>query len=225
MPYHVDLTNITIDDYKLILKTMHLLPSWMLLAEDTDKHFEALKTNGISNLDELLTALKDKKKLGAFAERSGISTDYLTVLRRVVNGYKQKPSRLRDFPFIADAVVQKLEALKLNNTLKLYARVLTGELRHELAVESGVSEEELIKLAKLCDLSRVRWVNHNFAYVLYEAGIDSVTKVAQSTAEEVYHAVVKVNEEQQIYKAHIGLNDMWFCIESARMLDAELECD
>jgi uncharacterized radical SAM superfamily protein len=80
-----------------------------------------------------------------------------------------------------------------------------------------------MKLAKLTDLSRIRWVNHTFAYVLLETGYDTAEKVANADYQELYKAVKQLNEEREIYNAHIGVRDMKMVVEAAKDLKFEIE--
>lgn len=223
MGYYINLELISIDEYKKILKTADLLPSWKILEKDIDKNLDIIKKHNIRNLNELLVALKNKNKLQEFAKQSGLPENYLAVLRRVVNGYQPKPNRIKDFTCIDENVVLKLETLGIKNTLKLYEKVQTSEKRNELSKEISVNKNEIMKLTKLTDLSRIRWVNHTFAYVLLEAGYDTAEKVANADYNELYETVKQLNKEREIYNAHIGAHDMKLCVESAQSLDFEIE--
>jgi len=223
MGYYIDLKSISIDAYKEILKATHLIPSWQILEDGIDENLDRIKQNNVQNLDELLTVLKDKDKIAAFSMQSGLSASYLGVLKRVVNGYRQKPNRIKDFACLTEDTVHKLERLGLKNTLKLYGEILTEEKRNKLSNETGIDKREMLKLAKLTDLSRIRWVNHTFAYVLLEAGYDTAEKVAKADSQELYETVKQLNEEREIYNAHIGVRDMKMCIDAAKGLDFEVE--
>ena len=52
MGYYIDLKSISIDKYKIILKTTELIPSWKVLEEDIDKNLDIIKKQHIENLDE-----------------------------------------------------------------------------------------------------------------------------------------------------------------------------
>jgi hypothetical protein len=223
MGYYIDLKSISVDKYKEILKTAELIPSWKILEKDIDKNLDIIKKNNIRNLDELLIALKDKDKIQKFSEQSGLQEDYLTVLKRVVNGYRQKPNRIKDFTCVTDDTVVKLEKEGIKNTLKLYDMILTDEKRKAISNKTGISKDEIVKLTKLTDLSRIRWVNHTFAYVLLEAGYDSAEKVANADYQELYKTVKQLNEERKIYNAHIGVRDMKIVVEAAKDLKFEIE--
>ncbi len=223
MGYYIDLKSISIDKYKEILKTTELIPSWKILERDIDKNLDTIKKYNIKNLDDLLMALKDKDKVREFSKRSGLQEDYLAVLKRVVNGYQQKPNRIRDFTCVTEDTAVKLEKIGIKNTLKLYDMILTDEKREALSNKTGISKDELMKLAKLTDLSRIRWVNHTFAYVLLEAGYDTVEKVSNADYQELYEKVKQLNEERNIYNAHIGIRDMKMVVEAAKDLNFEIE--
>ncbi|WP_422081974.1 DUF4332 domain-containing protein [Ulvibacterium sp.] len=223
MGYYIDLEKISIDQYKKVLKSADLLPSWMVLKENIEENLDILKKQGIQNLDELQKALKTKGKLQEFSGKSGLDENYLMVLRRVVNGYRPKPNRIRDFPNISKDIAVELELLGIKNTLKLYPEILSKEKRNRLSDRTGIHQKEIRKLAKLTDLSRIRWVNHTFAYVLLEAGYDTAKKVAEANNQEMYETVKQLNIERKIYNAHIGAHDMKLCVEAAKGLDFEIE--
>jgi hypothetical protein len=223
MGYYIDLKNISIDKYKEILKTAELIPSWKILEKDIDKNLDIIEKNNIKNLDELLIALNDKNKVQEFSKQSGLQEEYLAVLKRVVNGYRQKPNKMKDFTCLAEDTVAKLEKLGIKNTLQLYDMVLTDEKRETLSNKIEIGRDEIMRVTKLTDLSRIRWVNHTFAYVLFEAGYDTAEKVAKADYQELYKTIKEFNEERKIYNAHIGVRDMKMVVEAAKDLDFEIE--
>ncbi|MGB5818178.1 MAG: DUF4332 domain-containing protein [Saonia sp.] len=223
MGYYIDLKSIGIDKYKEILRTTHMIPSWKVLENNIDENLDTIKKYNIENLDELLIALKDKDRIQEFSKKSGLPENYLTVLKRVVKGYRPKPNRIKDFPCISENTIYELEKSGIKNTLSLYEKVLTDKARKELSEKIGIGDNEIMVLTKLTDLSRIRWVNHTFAYVLLESGYDTAEKVAKADYLELYEKIKKLNKERQIYNAHIGANDMKMCIEAAKGLDIEIE--
>ena len=82
---------------------------------------------------------------------------------------------------------------------------------------------QIEKLAHLTDLSRIRWVNHTFASVLYKADYDSVEKVAHADYQTLYEDVKKLNDERNLYKGQIGVHDMKLCVEAAQDVSLEVE--
>ena len=223
MGYYIDLKRISIDQFKEILESADLIPSWMILKENIDKNLDIIKTHNIQNLDELHKKIKNKSKVQEFALQSGLPENYLSVLRRVINGYQPKPNKIKDFPCIAEDIAKKLEVLGFKKTIQLYEEILTTEKRNELSRKTGICEDEIIKLAKLTDLSRIRWVNHTFAYVLLEAGYDTAKKVANADYNKMYEKIKQLNKEREIYNGNIGAHDMKLCVEAAQGLDFDIE--
>ena len=176
MGYYIDLKNISLDEYKEILKSADLLPSRMILKTNIDEIFSIIQTQEIENGDELQKVLRNKIKLQDFSQKSGIEENYLKILIRETNSYRQSPNKIKDFPGLSENVIVKLEYLGIKNTLHLFDKILTSQRRKELSNQTGISEKEILRLAKLTDLSRIRWVNHTFAYVLLEAGYDTAEK-------------------------------------------------
>ncbi len=222
MTYTIDLHNITLDDYQTVLQTADLLPSRRVLHENTEEIFSVLKAQGLATLADLQAALRTKSKLQQFAQKSGLDEEYLKILIREVNSLQPKPNQLADFPDTPAEVVEKLAALGIKNTLHLYDRVLTPADRAALAGEAGVDEGAILRLAKLTDLSRIRWVNHTFAYVLFEAGYDTSAKVAKADPAQLYKDVKALNEVREIYKGQIGLHDMALCVNAAKDVPQEM---
>ena len=152
-----------------------------------------------------------------------MNENYLTILVREIKSYRPKPNKIKDFPSITDGVILKFENIGIKNTLQLFDKVLTPKSRIEISKQSGIDENEVLKITKLTDLSRIRWVNHTFAYVLFEAKYDTVEKVANTDYSELYENIKQLNDERKIYNAHIGLHDMKLCVEAAKDVSLEIE--
>ncbi len=222
MGYYMDLTTMSLDRYKERLETGDLLPSRMMLRDGIDEHFDAIKKQKIGNVDELYHALKTKKKFKEFLRASAVPEAYLAMVLRDIKGFLQKPNKIADFPTVDPETTRALEGVGIKNTLQLYERVITDTDRRALARETGIEETEILRLAHLADLSRIKWVNHTFAYVLLEAGYDSARSVAQADYHKLYEEVRRLNREREIYKGNIGAHDMKLCVEAARDLDDEI---
>jgi len=223
MGYYIDLKSLNIDQYKNILKSADLLPSRMILKNNIDDIFNAIKKQKIENLEELQATLKNKTKLQGFSNISGIEEGYLKILIREIKSYRQSPNKIEDFPGISENVILKLKNIGIKNTLQIYDKILTLQSRKQLSNQIEISENEILRLTKLTDLSRIRWVNHTFAYVLLKAGYDTAEKVADADCTELYEKVKKLNAEREIYKGHIGLHDMTLCVEAAKDVSLEIE--
>ena len=222
MAYYIDLACISIDEFKSILKSTRLLPSWKILEEAMDERMKVIQKEGIWDLGSLLSALKTKINVQEFASRTALPEEYLIVLRRVVKGYHPKPNRICDFPNITDTVSKKLEESGIKNTFDLYDHILTQGQRSRLSAESGIGKEEIRILSMMTDMSRIKWVNHTFAFMLLESGYKTAKEVAGSDPMELHKKINEVNVKYKFYKGTIGMNDMLLVIQSAKMLQYKI---
>ena len=70
----------------------------------------------------------------------------------------------------------------------------------------------------LCDLVRINGVGPLAARAFYEAGYQSALDVSEADPQEMLEKVSEVNEIHRYYKARLGIKDMQFCIDFARLL-------
>ncbi|MCK9346260.1 MAG: DUF4332 domain-containing protein, partial [Bacteroidales bacterium] len=120
-------------------------------------------------------------------------------------------------------VVSMLDKAGIKDTVDLFDKVKTPKNRKSFATETGISNSDLLKLTKLTDLSRIRWVGVMFARILYESGFDTLEKVANADYMELYYRIIQTNKEKNLYKGKIGLNDMRLCVHAAKEVPLEIE--
>ncbi|HNZ72428.1 MAG TPA: DUF4332 domain-containing protein, partial [Prolixibacteraceae bacterium] len=207
MGYYTDLATISIDDYQAKLESADLLPSRMLLKERLAERFGYFKSIGIRNVLDLQKLLKKKEKLAELTKVDGFSEDFLVVLLREINSIQPKPNKLNEFFGISSETVSKLEKNGIKDTLKLFDHVLTPQSRKKLAAETNIPEAEILELAKLTDLSRIKWVGATFARMLYEVGVDTAEKASKTDYVELHQKIFQLNKEKNFYKGQIGLHD------------------
>jgi hypothetical protein len=221
--YHIDLKKISLEDLKETLSTGYVLPSRSILKEEIESRFAVLGSMGINDLDGLFNELKTKKKVDRFAERSGLSKEYLTILRREVNSYRSKPIPLVKIPGIDDGTIDKLVSFRIKNTQQMYERGRTRSDRADLARETGLSIDIITDLVKMSDLSRILGVGPVFTRTLLNSGIDTVDKVSRSDPAVLYDRMVEMYKEQGFEKIDFVLRDMEWCVEMAKKLPKTIE--
>jgi len=167
MGYYTDLASISIDHYQAKLESDDLLPSRMLLKERLEERFGYFKSIGVRNVLELQKLLKKKEKLAELAKVDCFTEDYLVILLREINSIQPKPNKLSEFIGISPETVFKLEKIGIKDTVKLFDLVLTPGSRKELSAKTNIAEAEILELAKLTDLSRIKWVGATFARMVY----------------------------------------------------------
>ncbi len=205
--YYIDLTAFSLSRFKERIEHDYLIPSQRLLKEKIDLHFAILESNGINNLGDLHLALKTKKTISAFANKTGLPEEYLTKVYREINGYLPKPVKLDAFPGIDPDVIRKLNEIGVKNTLHLFDRVLSEEDREELSAQLAISDQDILDLTKLTDVARLRWVGPGFARLLVESSYDTVEEISKANYKELFHDLKNTNEKKKLYKGKLSQND------------------
>jgi hypothetical protein len=223
MGYYIDLEKISIDDYITKLQFAYLPPGRLILKDKLNERFEYFKRIGIKNIKELHLRLKKKDKFTELSKIDCLSDDYLTILLRELNSLLPKPNKFADFSLISKDTIKKLEEIGIKNTEQLYEKIISRADRKKFAETSGISNEEIIELTKLTDLSRIKWVGVTYARILYELGTDTVEKISKSDPFDLHTEINKLISKQNIYKGQIGLNDVKILIETASELPMEIE--
>src|SRR5574344_379437 len=223
MGYYIDLDKISIDDYRRKLESAYLPPSRLILKDKLDERFEYFKSIGINNVQELMQLLRKKDKWAELSKIDLLSGDYLNILLRELNSSLPKLNKLSDFKEIAEETIVCLEKIGINNTEKLYDRVVKKSDRQKLANSIGIDYKDILEITKLADLSRIKWVGVTYAQMLYDLGVDTVEKVSESDPIDLHTKINRMIKEKNIFKGAIGLNDVKILIESASELPIEIE--
>jgi len=223
MGYYIDLEQISIDEYQRYIEKSDLLPSRRIIKENLSERFTYFKNIGITNVLELQRTLKKNDKLTELAKINCFSTDYLKILLREINSIQPKPTKISEFKGISPETIKTLEKHGFQNTFKLFDKIKTKNNRNELAKITGISAEEILELTKLTDLSRIRWVGATFARMLYDIGIDTVEKAANSNFTDLHLKINQTNKEKKYFNGNIGLNDMKLLVNAAKEIPLEVE--
>ena len=213
--YHINLADYTLAYLQKNLLSRELIPSREPLKEVLEDKFVILKEKGIETVEDLLNTLNTKKKLEDLSKLSGITNEYLTLLRREVNSYLPNPVSLSKFPDVSADDISKLDQQGIKNSRHMYEQAGSKTGRRELSDSTGISQKTIKELVGLSDLARAYGVGPFFARILYDTGIHSIRKLKSYTAEEI----IQLYEDKFQQKADFSLRDMNFSLEIARSLD------
>lgn len=202
MQYGLDLTRISLSEYRELLKQQNLLPGRRMLHDGVDEKFERMAKCGVRTVAELKKRLSSPEKRTAFADETGIADEYLILLKREIGSMEQKPVPLSSFPGVDTKLLTELNGRGIK-TSKDYLE------------QGGTTDGEL---RALCELVRINGVGGIAARMFYEAGFASVTDVADADATAMLAAVTQINETKHYYGAKLGKKDMQFCIDFANLL-------
>jgi len=98
---------------------------------------------------------------------------------------KQNPFKLREFRGVNPETVEKLEQHGIKTAPAMLLAGASIAHRISLAEELSISELSIEELVKLSDLARLPGVKGIRARLYYDAGLDSVEKLANANAEEL----------------------------------------
>jgi hypothetical protein len=206
MAYHANDKKLTLQDLRARLEKTDLIPSHQALLDGHKEKVAALNQAKIASVADLRLQLKTKKSLAALALASGLDAGYLSLLRRVVEGFFPKPLPLKTFTWLDKGKTAKLEQAGISDTLACYQATQAG--MDGLAKRTGLAKQSLAEYVALSDLSRVQWVSPTFARTLFAAGFTSTAKLGKADPQVLYDAVLNANEGGGFYKGKVGLRDI-----------------
>jgi len=217
--YTLDPDQISLDRFQQLTRERQMIPSRVELQEEMEERFEVLRSAGISRLGELISTLGAKTKVEAFSEKSGLTADYLVLLKREAGSYLARPFPLSKFPGIPFEYTEVLKSKGIKTCRDFFERVQTPAQQTQISGECGIPAARLKELWALSDLSRITGVGGVFARVVYEAGIRSVREFAETQASSHYLKYMAVIEKFGYSAGHFSEGDIQFCIDYARVVD------
>ncbi|MCX8131519.1 MAG: DUF4332 domain-containing protein [Clostridia bacterium] len=218
MAYSFDFSKIPVDNYREILRNQYLLPGRKILHNNIDASFSAICNAGIGNLCELKDALSTTKKMIEFSEKSKLSKDYLTILRREIGSLECKTVLIKDFPGIEAEMLDRVSNAGFISSKDYYEFYESVKDMKKIAQKLGISQELAEELYSLCNLVRINGVGAIAAKSFSEAGYKSISDIANTSAEEMLVKVSEVNNIKRYYKTKLGTKDMQFCIDFAKII-------
>jgi hypothetical protein len=217
-PLAIDLQAIRLEEFQHMLENKDLLPSRKILLEEIHVRFQTLAAAGIKTMDDLWQGLKTSKKVVQVAESTGVPQEYLTILRREVGSYLPRPVKLAELPGVSAEEIEMLRKAGIGTNQQLLLQAAGDETLVDLARRTGVPQEMLLEMVRLSDLCRIIGVGPVFARILLEAGIESVHAFVNAQPEKILERVDAVIEAKQYVQASVTINDIQYCLESARLL-------
>lgn len=221
--YSIALEEISIDEYEGTLKNSDLLPGRRILQGNIEKHFDALKALEIQNLKELTDAIKTDEKRSKLSKQTGISEEYLMILRREINGFIPKPVDLSEFPEIDKSVISKLAKIGIKSSKQLFEKAISKADRKNLSDTTGSTYDLILLLSKFSDLCRVNGIGPTFARMLCDVGCDTVSKLSNAKTKYLFDKLLELNQKKHYTKAKFTEKDMEFCIRFAKKLPHSIE--
>ena len=106
----------------------------------------------------------------------------------------RKPFPLKEFRGVDPGYIEKLAIAGIENVVQMLAAGETLKDRELLARNSGIPQSAVLEYVKLSDLARIPGVKGIRARLYYDAGIDTVAKLAILEPEELCKMVLEYVE-------------------------------
>ena len=220
--YSIDPALISLEEFKELTASKRIMPARISLQEHMEERFTILKYSGMEHLGDIIRMLGSKSRIETFSCKSGLSVDYLVLLKREAGSYLARPFPLSDFPGIPFEYIELLKSRGINTSRDFFEKAQTKEQQEELSTLSGIPVYRLKELFVLCDFSRITGVGGVFARILNEAGIRSAEEFAHMEPAVLLDRCREVVEKYGYEAGNLGEKDMQYGISYAKVLVA---CD
>jgi replicative superfamily II helicase len=137
----------------------------------------------------------------------------------------RKPFVLKDFRDVDIDCIKALAAYGIRTTDQMLEAGATQENRRVLSDQVGVTEQIILEFVKLSDLARIPGVKGTRARLYYEAGIDSVKKIANLEPEDLRNRVVAYVEESDFAGVPTLPAEAVYTVEKARNLPIIIDAE
>jgi hypothetical protein len=98
---------------------------------------------------------------------------------------KRKPFLLKDFRGVDQVHAEKLASMGIVDVVQMIEAGSTPAQRESLSEQTGVPLEAVLEFVKLSDLARISGLKNIRARLYYDAGVDTIEKLAQWDAEDL----------------------------------------
>jgi len=107
---------------------------------------------------------------------------------------KRKPFKLKEFRGVNPEHIEMLAAIGITDVAQMLEAGSTKASRLELAKRSNLPIEVILEFVKLSDLARIPGVKAIRARLYFDAGIDSIEKMAKQRPEELREMLIEFVE-------------------------------
>jgi len=173
MVYGNDLGKIHILKYRHYLKLQDLNPSRQVLLESLEKNLKILQKTGLKYLSELKQALLTSLKIDKLSKETGISSEYLNILRSELITFENNEDNIipfkdiifKDHVIIDAKTILILEKKGIKNTRDFYEYYFEKNNEKKISKDLGISSEMVKKLIELSDFVRINGNKHIDTYL------------------------------------------------------------
>jgi predicted RecB family nuclease len=136
---------------------------------------------------------------------------------------KRQPLSLKEIRGLLVGDIDKLAKVGIGNVKELLEATKTPKLRSELSTSSRVPADTLLELVKLADLCRIPGVKGIRARLYFDAGVDTLEKLAQWDPLELREMLLDYVAATNFDGVAPWLKEAKFTVETAQKLPKILE--
>jgi hypothetical protein len=218
-------------------RTQRVLIKYVTLAKEFEQYLRKNKGKELEKavheeLEDFAASVEENPKMSAKTYLLAIWYYYQFVpneeMKSAANTLREQriepvAFQLKDFKSINPEHVKALAALGINNVNQMIKAGKTHENRKELSKKSGVPIEFILELVKLSDLSRIPGVKGIRGRLYYDAGVDTVEKMAQWEPEELRKMIVEFIDRTGFEGVPVFPKEAQYTIATARNLPKIIE--
>jgi len=127
-------------------------------------------------------------------------------------------AKLETIEGIGEVYAAKLREAGITTVEALLEAAATPQGRKALEEKTGISGKLILEWANRADLFRIKGISEEYSDLLEAAGVDTVPELAQRNPDNLYQALVKVNEEKKLVRRLPSRDDVANWIEQAKKL-------
>jgi predicted flap endonuclease-1-like 5' DNA nuclease len=101
---------------------------------------------------------------------------------------------------IGVAHAQKLKETCIKSVEDLLKKAGSAQGRKELAIQSGIQVDALLRWVNHADLLRIKGIGAEYAELLEAAGVDSSIELARRSSEKLYQRLLEVNQAKKLVR-------------------------
>ena len=128
-------------------------------------------------------------------------------------------ARLEEIEGIGAAYAAKLQQSGVQSVEALLKAGGTRAGRKELAEQTGLSPDLILRWVNHADLFRIRGVAGEYAELLEAAGVDSVPELAQRNPERLAEALGRANAERKLVRQVPSARQVASWVDEAKTLE------
>jgi hypothetical protein len=135
----------------------------------------------------------------------------------------QKPLPLKEIRGVEPEVLEKLARAEIVNVVSLLEATKTPQRRSQLSSSTTVPIETILEMAKLADLCRIPGVKGIRARLYFEAGVDTLEKMAQWDPVQLREMLIDFVNQTAFDGIAPWPKEVSFTVKTARKLPKVLE--